>query len=163
MKKAAVDAPATAEECKDKRTLVLFLLALLIVAVDLVPVAQQKASPLYGVRLETIGGGWQVIRLPAGGPESGTEKTPISLLDPQGPAANTLPAPLALFLNQPLPINRADRAALEMLPGVGPHLAAAIEQTRQRRGPLTGPEDLLEVPGIGPQSLQRLLPLVSFE
>jgi len=49
-----------------------------------------------------------------------------------------------------------------MLPGVGPRLAAAILRTLEKKGQFAGPTDLLDVPGIGPHNLQRILPLVSF-
>lgn len=49
-----------------------------------------------------------------------------------------------------------------MLPGIGPQLAAAILQTLEKKGQFATPSDLLDVPGIGPRNLQRILPLVSF-
>lgn len=49
-----------------------------------------------------------------------------------------------------------------MLPGVGPRLAAAILHNLEKEGQFTSPSDLLDVPGIGPRNLQRILPLVSF-
>lgn len=73
-----------------------------------------------------------------------------------------VPARYALFLHQPLAINRADRTSLELLPGVGPHLAAAILSTIGEQGPMSGPEDLQKVAGIGPKTLDRLLPLIHF-
>jgi competence protein ComEA len=58
-------------------------------------------------------------------------------------------------------LNRADQAALETLPGVGPSIAAAILQHREREGAFERVEDLLEVAGIGPSRLAQLEPLVS--
>lgn len=58
-------------------------------------------------------------------------------------------------------LNSADQAALETLPGVGPSIAAAILQHREREGPFERVEDLLEVAGIGPSRLAQLEPLVS--
>lgn len=46
-------------------------------------------------------------------------------------------------------INDADAAALELLPGVGPVLAARILAHRTEHGPFQSVEDLLDVPGIG--------------
>lgn len=74
-----------------------------------------------------------------------------------------IPPELALFFNQPLSLRTCRQADLEILPGIGPRVAAAIIATRQKNGPFAGPEDLLEVPGIGPSILQCIVPLVSFE
>jgi competence protein ComEA len=53
-------------------------------------------------------------------------------------------------------VNRASREELQRLPGVGPALAARIEEDRLRNGLYQTPEDLLRVPGIGPATLNRL-------
>ena len=58
-------------------------------------------------------------------------------------------------------LNRADAAALETLPGVGPALAAAILAHRDEHGPFTDIAQLDDVAGIGPATLERLTPLVS--
>ncbi|MDN4478452.1 ComEA family DNA-binding protein [Demequina sp. SYSU T00039] len=50
-------------------------------------------------------------------------------------------------------LNRADPAALEGLPGVGPVLAARITADREANGPFTTVEDLGRVPGVGPAIL----------
>jgi competence protein ComEA len=57
-------------------------------------------------------------------------------------------------------LNRADRAQLLQLPGVGPNLADRITAVRDEHGGFTSPEDLRIVPGIGPARLERLRPLV---
>ncbi len=53
----------------------------------------------------------------------------------------------------------ADRVDWERLPGIGPRRAEAIVAARAAGG-LRRPEDLLAVPGIGPRTLERLLPWV---
>src|SRR5690606_28816974 len=53
-------------------------------------------------------------------------------------------------------VNRADAAELQRLPGIGPVLAARIVEHRERWGPFSAPEDLLEVSGIGPRELERI-------
>jgi competence protein ComEA len=60
-------------------------------------------------------------------------------------------------------VNRARAADLELLPGVGPMLARRIVEQRDARGPFVAAEDLLRVRGIGPRTLERLRPLLSFE
>lgn len=53
-------------------------------------------------------------------------------------------------------VNRATAEELTSLPGIGPHLAAAIIADRAQHGPYRTPEDLLRVRGIGPVVLERL-------
>jgi competence protein ComEA len=57
--------------------------------------------------------------------------------------------------------NRADAAALEALPGVGPARAAAIVAGRAR-GDYRSLADLGRVPGIGPVILRRAAPWLTF-
>ncbi|WP_072313713.1 ComEA family DNA-binding protein [Agrococcus sp. Marseille-P2731] len=58
-------------------------------------------------------------------------------------------------------INRADQAALEALPRVGPSLAMAIIAHRDEQGPFTDIAQLDDVSGIGPALLATLTPLVT--
>lgn len=53
-------------------------------------------------------------------------------------------------------INRANSAELETLPGIGPAKAAAIISYREQHGPFKTIEDLLNISGIGPKSLEKL-------
>lgn len=57
-------------------------------------------------------------------------------------------------------LNTADAAALEQLPGVGPVTAAAIISYRDEAGGFSTVEELLEVDGIGPATLEELRPHV---
>jgi competence protein ComEA len=61
---------------------------------------------------------------------------------------------------QPIDLNRAERAELLQLPGVGPGLAARIEEYRREHGGFRGVEELRQVHGIGPATLARLRPWV---
>ena len=61
---------------------------------------------------------------------------------------------------QPVDINTADAEALESLPGVGPATASAILEHRERNGPFSSVESLLEVRGIGEAKLEALTDLV---
>ena len=157
---------------KDKRTLVLFLFGLLALAPHFLPTAQPEQNFSYGLMPEKAGQSWQIIKAPRvkdsgasswagqGALAKWSESLP---LDPRQEIPESFPAMLSLFLNQPLPINRANQQSLAMLPGVGPHLAAAIDRELRRRGKMSGPDDLLVTPGVGPRTVQRLLPLVSFQ
>lgn len=53
-------------------------------------------------------------------------------------------------------VNTADATALEALNGVGPVLAAAIVAYREEHGSFTSVDQLEEVPGIGPSTLEEL-------
>jgi competence protein ComEA len=57
-------------------------------------------------------------------------------------------------------LNRADAAALEELPGVGPVLAERIVAHREANGPYQEAEDLLEVSGIGEAKLASIRDLI---
>lgn len=57
-------------------------------------------------------------------------------------------------------INSASAEQLQMLPGVGPGLAAAIVRQRQRQGAFHTVDDLREVPGFGERRLERVKPYI---
>lgn len=53
-------------------------------------------------------------------------------------------------------INRADAATLvKALDGVGPAKAAAIVEHRKTHGPFRSLDDLMQVKGIGPKTIER--------
>ncbi len=58
-------------------------------------------------------------------------------------------------------LNTADQTTLETIPGVGPVTAAAIIQHRTEIGSFTALEQLLDVSGIGPATLESLRPYVT--
>lgn len=58
-------------------------------------------------------------------------------------------------------LNTASATELQSLPGIGPVLAAAIIEWRERHGGFTAVADLDDVPGIGPVLMERLAPLVT--
>lgn len=58
-------------------------------------------------------------------------------------------------------VNRAGRAELMLLPGIGPGLADRILQHREVHGPFDGLADLAQVPGIGPMTLEKLRPRIA--
>ncbi|HEY8346584.1 MAG TPA: helix-hairpin-helix domain-containing protein [Symbiobacteriaceae bacterium] len=55
-------------------------------------------------------------------------------------------------------INRASAAELEQVNGIGPAIARAIVEYRTKHGPFQRLEDLEKVPGIGPRTMEKLLP-----
>ncbi|MFW5474671.1 ComEA family DNA-binding protein [Knoellia sp. CPCC 206450] len=60
-----------------------------------------------------------------------------------------------------VPLNSADLAALDTLPGVGPVLARRILDWRTEHGRFTSVEELGEVSGIGEKLLAQLTPKVT--
>ena len=53
-------------------------------------------------------------------------------------------------------LNTADVAELEELPGVGPAIAQRIVEHREKNGPFTSVDGLLDVSGIGPATLEEI-------
>ncbi|WP_457574668.1 ComEA family DNA-binding protein [Desulfolithobacter sp.] len=73
------------------------------------------------------------------------------------------PPRLALLLGRPLAINQADARTLAMLPGIGPRLAENIIRFRREHGPIQDDQTLLQVAGIGRETLKRLRPLIIYD
>ncbi|GJM43759.1 MAG: hypothetical protein DHS20C21_06010 [Gemmatimonadota bacterium] len=62
----------------------------------------------------------------------------------------------------PIDLNDASVELLSELPGIGPAKARAIVERRQQ-GPFRTVEELAEVRGIGPKTVERLRPFVTVE
>lgn len=60
-------------------------------------------------------------------------------------------------------VNTATVEELETLPRIGPAIAARIVAYRDENGPYLSLEDLGNVNGIGPATLEQLAPLVTFD
>lgn len=60
----------------------------------------------------------------------------------------------------PLDLNQATQEQLESLPGIGPGKAADIIAYREINGAFTSIDDLLNVEGIGPKTLETLSELI---
>ena len=58
-------------------------------------------------------------------------------------------------------INTASETELEALPGVGPVTAAAIIDYRTQNGPFSAVDDLIDVSGIGPSTLEQIRPFAT--
>jgi competence protein ComEA len=60
----------------------------------------------------------------------------------------------------PVNINTASASDLQRLPGIGAATAARIIEYRDKNGPFSKPEQLMNVRGIGEKSFLKLKPLV---
>ena len=60
------------------------------------------------------------------------------------------------YFDYPLNINTASQEAFETLPGIGPAKAAEIIAYREQHGNFSTIDDLLNVPGIGPATLDSI-------
>jgi competence protein ComEA len=86
----------------------------------------------------------------------------------RSPSRSLAPAPGAplaaklLFAGR-LDLNQAGEGDLRALPGLGPARAAAVLELRGRRGAFRRVDDLLDVPGVGRTTLERLRPFVTVQ
>ena len=110
----------------------------------------------------------------AGGARNGADLTSLNLAAPladgtqivvpragrDGPGSSTSDtgtAGGATLIN----INTASETDLEALPGVGPVTAAAIIDYRTQNGPFSTVDDLIDVSGIGPSTLEQIRPFAT--
>lgn len=111
-----------------------------------------------------LGVAGHLIRAGGGAPEP----PPVVLFDPATDGDPLAHRDLARALAVPLgateriDVNRASAAELGRLPGVGPALAGRIVADRLQRGAFSGIAALERVRGIGPATLARLAPHLSF-
>lgn len=59
-------------------------------------------------------------------------------------------------------INTAGQAELTLLPGIGKKTARLIIKERETRGPFKTIQDLERVRGIGPSSIERIVPYAAY-
>ncbi|MGJ8454123.1 ComEA family DNA-binding protein [Pseudothermotoga sp. U03pept] len=59
-------------------------------------------------------------------------------------------------------VNKATVEELMQLPGIGEVKASEIIKFRQQRGIFSKPDDLLQVPGIGPKTLEKIKDMITF-
>ncbi|MFN4190251.1 MAG: ComEA family DNA-binding protein [Pseudothermotoga sp.] len=70
-----------------------------------------------------------------------------------------LPQPVGI---KRININSAGLEELLELPGIGEVKATEIIKFREQKGPFKKPEDLLQVPGIGPKTLEKIKDMIVF-
>lgn len=77
----------------------------------------------------------------------------------------TLAAVISVQAGDPVKvnINTASAEQLAELKGIGPSHAAGIVEYRQKNGAFKSPEDLIQVSGIGPKTLEKNQGLILVE
>lgn len=63
----------------------------------------------------------------------------------------------------PININTADEATLQLLPGIGPAYSQRIVKYRLEHGSFNRVDELTNIRGIGPKTIQKLRPIVTLE
>jgi len=63
----------------------------------------------------------------------------------------------------PININTANASTLQALTGIGPAFAGRIVEYRTEQGGFSDVEELINVSGIGPVTMERLRPFVTVE
>ena|GEM_PF-5145286 len=88
---------------------------------------------------------------------------PAALVPEATPPEPAPESPPAATVARKINLNKATQAELELLPRVGPATAKAILAYRALNGPFRSVRDLDKVKGIGPKTMERLVPLVTVE
>lgn len=68
-----------------------------------------------------------------------------------------------LNIMYPINFNTADEATLQLLPGIGPAFSKRIIDYRLENGGFNSVEEITNIKGIGPKTLQRLRPIVTID
>jgi comEA protein len=138
-------------------------------------VTREERNVLLFVALGVVVGSW-----PAGAPRREAEARPDATLETRAvdaaaeevgrdslPDAETSPRgerreagaeAVDLF---PIDLNEAPAEWIEELPGIGPAKARAIVELRERKGSFRTVDELTDVRGIGPKTVDRLRGLVT--
>lgn len=109
------------------------------------PVAEAAALGRQLARVDSV----RAAPAPRSGRSARPGRKESGVSAPQSPAA-------------PVDLDRATRAELETLPGIGPTLAGRIIANRDSLGSFGSMDALCGVKGIGPVLTERLRPLVTF-
>ena len=107
--------------------------------------------------------GLSLLLLPGAGAAAPTEIQAAASIPERtltgGDDADRLPT--ELLPGEKLDLNTATAAQLQLLPGIGEKLSAAIVAWREEHGPFQKVEELLQVPGIGEKRLAEIRDLVT--
>jgi competence protein ComEA len=105
-----------------------------------------------------FGMAWSIARPPPP-PRAVPQSPPATFGDPAASPAPSQPPTLTRTIN----LNTATAAELELLPGIGPALAARIIEYRRESGGFRSVDELDKVKGIGPRTLEKVRHLVSVD
>jgi competence protein ComEA len=125
-------------------------------------VGPARAAAILGARREggPFGSVEDLGRIPGVGPGLIERWRPVVALSGPGAGAasgsGTAPRAGASGRGDRVDLNRALPKELEQITGIGPVTAGRIVEERRRRGRFRSLDDLLEIPGIGPGTLERL-------
>jgi hypothetical protein len=144
---------------KDKRVLVLFALGAGILAGSWLPQSMYGQPGSYFWKDLAVDSSPRVIRTTQGSRPKDDFSAEISR---HTNCAQTPPR-LALFFGLPVPVNRADKLTLTMLPGIGEKRAESILRFRAEQGGITNREMLARVGGISRKLADRLGPMLCYD
>ena len=127
-------------------------------------VAALSTAPLSFGLAQLAGSGVGAVTIPTSAAPPGPHPPAPCAPDapaPEHPAPQPPAAPGgALTTEGRVILNLAGALELQRLPGVGAKRAAAIVELRRRLGRFRRPSDLLRIKGIGPRTLERMLPML---
>ena len=101
---------------------------------------------------------WHYTSVPGAGPRLSAAPMTGEALEEAG--TRVLPGDRELLPDERVNLNTADEQELMLLPGIGESLARSIVEYREKHGPFTEPEQLMEVSGIGEKKYAALAELV---
>jgi competence protein ComEA len=89
------------------------------------------------------------------------EKLDIPYIEGASPVIPTPGEEIVAATTELMDINTAADFELETLPGIGPTIAQRIIEYREENGPFLSIEDIVNVPGIGPVTFERIKDLIT--
>jgi competence ComEA-like helix-hairpin-helix protein len=110
--------------------------------------------------LSVLRWGWGTLRPPAH--IEGADVLPTLTAESRSRLEDAKERARPLAPGERLDPDHATAVELDRLPGVGPGIAADMVREREAHGPYRTPEALTRVRGIGPATLQKLLPHLRF-
>lgn len=79
-----------------------------------------------------------------------------------GNTSNPIETPEVTVTPYLININTADKDELDLLDGIGPALAGRIIEYRNENGPFKSADELSEVSGIGPKTVENIKDYIEF-
>ena len=95
-----------------------------------------------------------------GAAESRVAAPPMESAALEEVSERVLPGDRELLPDERIDINRASAEELQLLPGIGESLSAAIVRYREEHCAFLSPEQLMEVPGIGEKRFEAIKDLI---